>query len=243
MQKLPVIPYTRAGPSVLRKDQLTPFLKTLVVQESKLDKIHNANDKPIRVVGSTKLYVHVDGMTKLAIFLICKRLAGPAILECDFCDQFVKLIYPKTRLVKLIDASTVPIVRHDEKQRLVATKNTKVVSFPKRKGRVPPKIQRVRDCPFSQTLIRVQTKQKGLILFTLKTPSGKRIKCSAARRIQNVMCDVPFRVTIANLNREKNMISKNQIVAMAEGTPKMMIARRKPQGKCWALQKSQNKIS
>lgn len=45
------------------KDQLKSFLKTQVVDVSELTKIHDANDKPLLVVGSVKLYYSVSRLT------------------------------------------------------------------------------------------------------------------------------------------------------------------------------------
>lgn len=118
-------------------------------------------------------------MTEVVNFHVCKRLAVSATLGCDFCDRFVKWVYPKTCLVVLIDALTVPIVRHCGKQQLEVTKNTKVVSFPRRGRLVTPKMQstqRVGVSPFSQAMVVVQTERKGPILDKPKQPTVKRME-------------------------------------------------------------------
>lgn len=61
---------------------MTPILKTQVVQEPESAKIYDANDNPIRIIGTSKLYVHVSEMTELANFLVPERLAVQAILGC-----------------------------------------------------------------------------------------------------------------------------------------------------------------
>lgn len=206
MRKLPDILDTKAGPNFLCQDHLTPFLKTQVVHESGTIKIHDAIDKPIHIIGSINLYVHVGRMTELVNFLVCERLAVSAILGCDFCDQFVECIYSKTRSVELVDGSTLPIVRHYCKQRSAVTKSSKVFSFSERKGRVSPQIrstQRVRVSPLSQAMITVQAERECQILVTPRTPAAKRIKCSAACKIQNVKRHEPFRILVANDTGEK----------------------------------------
>lgn len=131
MHKLPATLDAEAGSKFLQEDRFTPFLKTKTVHVSKPTKTHDTNDKPLRNISSIKLYVYVCRMTRPVSFLECKRLADPAILKCDFCDQFAVCIYPKTRLVEVTDASTEPIVWHYDKQRSATTTNTKVVPFPK----------------------------------------------------------------------------------------------------------------
>lgn len=86
MYKLPANLNIGAESNMFRGDRLTPFLKAQVVHEPKTSKIHDANDNTLRILDCIKLFVHVDRMTELVIFLVCKRLAVSAILGCDFCD-------------------------------------------------------------------------------------------------------------------------------------------------------------
>lgn len=74
-------------------------------------------------------------MKELVNFHVCVRLYVPAIHGCSFCNHNEKRVYPRTRILALIDASTLPIVQNYGRQRSVVTKNTKTVCFPKRKGR------------------------------------------------------------------------------------------------------------
>lgn len=56
MSNLPVILDAKTGPNILRKDQMTPFLKTEVGHDSDTTRIYDNNDKPLRLVCSIKLY-------------------------------------------------------------------------------------------------------------------------------------------------------------------------------------------
>lgn len=112
-------------------------------------------------------------MTGLLGFLACKRLVVSAILRCDFCNQFVECIYPKTRLMELIDASTILIAQHYGKQQSIVTKKTKIVSSPNQKSCAPFKIrfsQRVRISPFRQAIIVVELERKDSILVFPRHP-------------------------------------------------------------------------
>lgn len=111
MYKFPVILDTLAGPSFLREDQVTTILKSHATPETTTTRIHDSNDNPLHIVVCLKLYVHVALLTELHTFSMCERLAVPGIHECDFCDQMVQSTFPRTRSDKLIDGSTVPIVR------------------------------------------------------------------------------------------------------------------------------------
>lgn len=118
----------------------------------------------------------------------------------------------------LIDGAEAPIIRHNEGQRPENTLSSKNIEYPKRTGRVSPKIrstQRVYILPFVQVTIMTQTKRKGQILFAPRCPTGKRIECSAARKIQDVKRNALFQIIVAKFLGEKTPMFKNQVVAMA----------------------------
>lgn len=165
MHKLPVILLTEAGSSVWREAKLTRFSQTQVVYESKSTKIHDADDKLLRIIGSMKRFVSVGPMEVVVSFSVCKQLVVPAILGCAFCDQHVERTYSKTRFVTLLDAWTESTVRHYGKQRSqrsAISTNLKTVPFLKEKGRVFHKIsstQRVGVPSYSQTTTVTVCKQ------------------------------------------------------------------------------------
>lgn len=90
MYKMAVTLDTGAGPSFMREDQMTLYLKTQVVHVSETTKIHHTNDKSLRIISSIKLSVHGGQVMELVNFLVCKRLTVPAILKCDICNQLVE---------------------------------------------------------------------------------------------------------------------------------------------------------
>lgn len=171
IHKLPVILDTGTGSNFLREDRLTSFLKTQVLHVSKKTKIHDANDKPLYITDSVKLYVHVGRMMELVNFVVCELLAVSAVLRGDFCDQIVKCIHPKPLFVELVDASTAPIVRHFVKQQSAVTKNTKIVSFPKREGCFSKvwSTQCVSDISSTKPWLRYRRNKKAKYLFIPKT--------------------------------------------------------------------------
>lgn len=92
---------------------------------------HNVNYKLLpHTIGSIKHSLHVGQIIERVNFLLSERQTLPAILRFDFRNQFAKCIYPKTRLVDLIDAWTVPFARHYGKQRSATTTNSEIVCFP-----------------------------------------------------------------------------------------------------------------
>lgn len=147
-------------------------------------------------------------MTELVSFFVRKRLAVPAIRECEFCDQFVESIYPKSRLVEIVNVSTVHIVRHYGKQRSATSTDSKIVHFLKRKERDSTKIrftQHMRISPARRAMITVRKEWECLVFATPKTQTGKPTECSAASKIQGIKRNVPFRIMVAYITAEKNI--------------------------------------
>lgn len=153
------------------------------MHKPKTTKVHDADNKPFCIIGSVKLYVHGGRMTELVNILVSGRLAVPATLVCDLCDQLAELVSPKKRTIELVDASTVPIVRRYGKQQSTVTENAKILSFRKRKAGVSLKVtstQHVRIPSFRQTGFTVRLEREGLILVPRRMFTGKLIECSAA---------------------------------------------------------------
>lgn len=84
MDKVPVIFDSRARINLIREKKLTPFLKTQFVHGSKMTRLHEATYIPLRITSSNKLYVHVGRMMELINYLVCQRLAAPALPRSDF---------------------------------------------------------------------------------------------------------------------------------------------------------------
>lgn len=117
MHKLQLMWDTGTGQNFLLEDLLIPFLKSKITLVTTATTVHDANDKPLCIVGCLKLYIHVGRKTELLTFLVSEGPAFPAIIACDFCYRMIQCIYPRTRSIKLISGSTVPIVRHYHGQR------------------------------------------------------------------------------------------------------------------------------
>lgn len=118
MHNLPVILDGEAGPKFLQKDQLTPFLKSHVNPATTATRFHDTNHKPLQIVCSLNLYVHAGQLTEIFPLIVCRRLSVPAIFECDFLNIVVLCIYPRKRSVKVLDESTLLIIRLYKKQHL-----------------------------------------------------------------------------------------------------------------------------
>lgn len=137
--------------------------------------------------------------------------------------------------MKLVDALTVPIVWHYGKQQSAITTNSDSARFPKRKRRTSPKIRTTQQkhiSAFCQAMVMVQTRRGDLILVSPKGFPGKLMGYSAARGIQDIKRSLPFRITVANFTGKKNIISKHQVVWMAEGPPRPILATNQPLEKC-----------
>ena len=87
---------TGAGPNLTLKSELLSGLETLVSFGPTQD-IGDANNTPLRTVGTIKMPVRLGHFVAVAEFLVCEKLAVPLILGADYCDRFVEAIYPGRR--------------------------------------------------------------------------------------------------------------------------------------------------
>ena len=101
---------TGAGPNLIQKSELPSGLETLVSFGPTQD-IGDANNRPLRTVGTIKMPVRLGHFVAVAEFLVCEKLAVPLILGADYCDRFVEAIYPRKKMVESVDFSEVPIIR------------------------------------------------------------------------------------------------------------------------------------
>lgn len=197
---------------------------------SEMTKTHDADDTFMRIIGTIKLITHDRRIMELVNFSMFEWLGVPAIPWCDLCDQFRNSVYSKTYFEKLVDTWTVHLVRRYGKQRSATTTNSEFVWIPKRKSRVCSKIwttERVRRLPFGQYMTTVRTEWEGLILVAFKTPTEKRFECNAVCKVPDVIRSVAFHITITKLFWTKYNDLQNQILAMAEESPNMLMATNK----------------
>lgn len=138
IQKLQILLDTEAGWNNPQENRLTIFPKRKVMHVSEKIKIYDANDKPLHIICSDNLYVHVDRMTELVTFPVFEQLAVPVKLGCDFADHYIAVIYLKTRFVRVVDAYWVTIDGHHSKQQSAKFTNLEIVCLSKRKGHPSP---------------------------------------------------------------------------------------------------------
>ena len=101
---------TGAGPNLIRKDELDGDLTDLVKKKS-TPELYDAKKNPLEVTGTIDLTVQLGTRTLVTPFLVVPKLAVPALLGADFCDEHVEAIRPRRRIVELDDGTTIPIVR------------------------------------------------------------------------------------------------------------------------------------
>ena len=101
---------TGPGPNHVRKSELPAGMESLVSFGPTKD-IGDANNGPLRTLGTTKMPVRLGRFVAAAEFIVCEKLAVPLILGADYCDRFVEAIYPRMKTVELADFSEVPTAR------------------------------------------------------------------------------------------------------------------------------------
>lgn len=89
----------RGWVKLFAREFIDPALKIQVVHVTEETAIDDADNNAMLIVDGTMRYVRIGRVSELVFFLVSKRMAKPAKLKCDYCEQFVECIYPKTRLI------------------------------------------------------------------------------------------------------------------------------------------------
>lgn len=205
---------TGAGPNFIRKSEL-PSRFERQVRTGPLPDICDANGKPLSMLGAATLPVRLGNRLVKVEFIVCNKLAAPAILGCDFCDRFVEAILPRRKLVELDDGTTVPITRRVLKRpqtapELPRTRNTIVLG-----GRVSPKVKVAvaTEIPAeAQAWVTVTTERHGLVVLQ---PFGRLYdnhKLLLSNAVVQVEPNTAFKVLVANFGKTPKRVAKNQVV-------------------------------
>ena len=160
---------TGAGPNLIRKSKLLAGLETLVSFRPTQD-IGDANNRPLRTVGTIRKPVRLGRFVATAEFIVCEKLAVPLILGADYCDRFVEAIYPGKKTVELADFSEVLIVRRSSSRK---GKKTHVPGEDETEGkgeRISPRVKVARATtiePGTQRVVECTSKRARLVVVQL----------------------------------------------------------------------------
>ena len=207
---------TGAGPNLVRKSELPPGMETLVSFGPTQD-IGDANNRPLRTLGTIRMPVRLGKFVAAAEFIVCERLAVPLILGADYCDRFVEAIYPRRKTVELADFSEVPIVRRFSprkgKQRLVPGGDEK---GEEKEERISPRVRAARATtiePGTQRVVECTSKRAGLVVVQPYSPLYERHGLICTNGVIQVEPDRPFSLLIANFRKYPVRVQKGQVVA------------------------------
>ncbi|CAN8069508.1 unnamed protein product, partial [Agarophyton chilense] len=101
---------TGAGPNFI-VESLLPLPLRSQIRLGVAPDFADANNNPLSTVGTVTLVVRLGSFVVKLDFIVCRKLATPIILGCDFCDKFIDAIRPRLKRVEMEDGSSVPIVR------------------------------------------------------------------------------------------------------------------------------------
>ena len=206
---------TGAGPNFIRREELPPGIEK-DIRYGPLPDICDANDRPLRMIGTIRLVVRLGRLVSLADFIICQQLAAPMILGADYCDRFVEAIRPRKKLIELDDGSTVPIVRRPLKRHPKLTPLPEGLDYDRTSGRVSPKVRAAETIIIpakSQAWITVTTARHGLGVIQPNEDLYKRRLLAVANGVVQVEPATPFRVLVANFSNQAQGVVKNQVLA------------------------------
>ena len=210
---------TGAGPNLIRKSKLLAGLETLVSFGPTQD-IGDANNRPLRTVGTIRMPVRLGRFVATAEYIVCGKLAVPLILGADYCDRFVEAIYPRKKTADLAHFSEVPIIR-----RLSARKGRKnlVPGEDETEGageRISPRVKVARATtiePGTQRVVECTWKRAGLVVVQPYSPLYGRHGLTCTNEVVQVEPDRPFRLLIANVREYYSLKSGGRVITAPEG--------------------------
>ena len=204
-----------AGPNLNRKSGLPAGLETLVSFGPTQD-IGDANNGPLRTVGTIRMPVRIGRFVATAEFIVCEKLAVPIILGADYFDRFLEEIYPQKKTVELADFSEVPIIRRfsarKERENLVRGEDETEGAG----ERISPRVKVARAMtiePGTQRVVECTSKRAGLVVVQPHSPLYERHGLKCTNRVVQVEPDRPFRLLIANFRGYPVRVQKGQVVA------------------------------
>ncbi|CAN8076123.1 unnamed protein product [Agarophyton chilense] len=208
---------TGAGPNFIRESELGPA-DLERIRYGPLPDIRDANKNAVKTLGTVRLLVRLGRFVVLVDFIVCKTLAAPVVLGCDYCDKFVEAIRPRRKLVELDDRSMVPIVRKPMRRCSEAPRLPPSMEYGKSGGRVSPRIRVAKSAMLkaqTQTWVQVRTERHGFVVIQPNTRMYESCGLLVANGIVQVDPGSPFWILVSNFSDNDYQIPKNQVVATA----------------------------
>ena len=205
---------TGAGPNFIRISELDPDWKERI-RHGPLPCVNDANDKPLKTVGTIEQIVRLGNLIVKLDFIVCESLAASVILGADFCDRFIEAIYPRKKSVELDDGSTVPIVRRPLSRPPTAPPLPKEQEYRKDSGRTSPSIRVEKAttlAPGTQTFVSCVSQRHGTMIIEPIERLYENHLLAPTNGVVHVEPNRPFRILIANFGSTPKRLCKNQVV-------------------------------
>ena len=234
---------TGAGPNLIRKSELPQGLETLVSFGPTQD-IGDANNRPLRTVGTIRMPVRLGLFVATAEFVVCEKLAVPLILGADYCDRFVEAIYPRKKTVELADFSEVPIIRWFSARKM---RKALVPGEDETEGkgeRISPRVKVARPTtiePGTQRVVECTSKRAGLVVVQRYSPLYEKHGLTCTNGVVQVEPDRPFCLLIAIFREYPLRVQKGQVVAELLPRREPCSRAKPPSVKCSGFKKRQGK--
>ena len=174
---------TGAGPNLVRSNLLPDDWERFRVHTTPSIPIVEANGRRLRQKGTVTLFAELGKLRVKAQFLVVEGLATECILGCQFINRHVAAILPKEKVVRLSDASTIPILK-DSDPLLPLEERVKTPEGPSTKIRVS-KFTKVPSR--SETLVWVQCSSPGLQFLQSLLKTHENLGISMGNGIADVL--------------------------------------------------------
>ena len=221
---------TGAGPNLVRESSLPKDWRKHARQALELPRIHDANNRQLRVEGVVNLHLDIGGQSLRTHFLVCRDLAVPVILGCSFIQRFVQAILPQENKVVLRYGGAVAILTRKTPGIALACRSTKAQEHPcpwRRKGssRINHfKLEKpVVVPPYSEAAIRVRSERGGIYAVIPTESLMRKRKVSVPYGIVDALAGACFVMRIANFSSREVKLRKGTIVGTAAERPRFIV--------------------
>ena len=230
LQTVDAVLDTGAGPNLVRESLLPDDWHRYAQRTRETPRIRDANNRRLKVEGNIPLIIDMGCHRLRASFLVCRDLAVPAILGCEFIQRFVEAILPQENKVVLKYGGAVAIQSRKRPTLALVKASARKEGHPcpwkKRESARAGRIRLTEPAvipPYSESVIHVRCAKTGILRVDPAERLMRKLKVSVPHGVIDAPSRANFVMKIANFSEKSVRLRKGVIVGMADGRPEYVI--------------------
>ena len=211
---------TGAGPNIVHLRVLPDNWESYRVADAPPVNLMGAGGRRLHQRGTVSLHVEIGRLRVRAQFLVVQNLAADCILGCQFINRQVQAILPKEKQIRLIDGSSIPILRDIDPL------------VPRQEPSGPPVVvsTKVRVARFvtipahAEVPVQVQCAAPGVRFLQAYHRPHDHTGVSLANGVADIIPLEPFTVRVLNTSGHARVLPKGMVLGHALPHPKQIIS-------------------